>query len=295
MEFPVYLLLPFASSIIYAFSAVIFKKVLDGGVNAWFINFLSNVATCALALPLLFADPMPLGAMPLARPLIAGVIFMVGQMASVLALKQGDVSVATPLLGMKVLLVALFTVIVLHQPVSPGLWAAAFMATFAFVLLRGPKGRSRSNFVSTVLYSLLCAASFALCDILIQKWAPSCGSGKFLTLMFIIIAVLSLVFIPIFRAGPLSYSLNTWKWLGWGILFIALQAIGMGIALSYFGNATATNIVFSSRGIWSVLIVWKLGVLFENKEKDAGKKTMIARLAGSALLFAAIVLVIIKH
>ena len=140
MEFPVYLLLPFASSIIYAFSAVIFKKVLDAGVNAWFINFLSNVATCALALPLLFADPMPLGAMPLARPLIAGAIFMVGQMASVLALKQGDVSVATPLLGMKVLLVALFTVIVLHQPVSPGLWAPAFMATFAFVLLRGPKG-----------------------------------------------------------------------------------------------------------------------------------------------------------
>ena len=295
MEFPVYLLLPFLSSIIYAFSAVIFKKVLDAGTDPWFINFLSNAATCVLALPLLFADPMPLGAMPLARPLIAGVIFMVGQMASVLALKQGDVSVATPLLGMKVLLVALFTVTVLHQPVSPGLWAAAFMAAFAFVLLRGPQGGSRSNFMSTVLYSLLCAASFALCDILIQKWAPSCGSGKFLTLMFIIIAVLSLVFVPIFRAGPLSYSLKTWKWLGWGILFIALQAIGMGIALSYFGNATATNIVFSSRGIWSVLIVWRLGALFGNKEKDAGKKTMVARLAGSTLLFAAIVLVIIKH
>jgi EamA-like transporter family. len=291
----VYLLLPFVSSIIYTFSAVIFKKLLDDGVNPWFINFLSNVATCVLALPLLFADPMLMHSMPFVRPLIAGLVFMVGQMASLLALKHGDVSVATPLLGMKVLLVALFTVIVLYQPVSPGLWAAAFMATFAFVLLRGPKSRSRSNFLSTVLYSLLCAASFALCDILIQKWAPSCGSGKFLTLMFIIIAVLSLVFLPFFRLEPLSYSSKAWKWLSWGIFFIALQALGMGIALSYFGNATATNIVFSSRGIWSVLIVWRFGALFGNKEKEAGTNTMIARLAGSTLLFAAIALVIIKH
>jgi drug/metabolite transporter (DMT)-like permease len=295
VEFPVYLLLPFASSILYTFSAVIFKKVLDAGVNPWFINFLSNVATCVLALPLLFADPMPLRSMPIAQPLIAGLIFMVGQMASVLALKQGDVSVATPLLGMKVILVAAFTVLVLCQPVSIELWAAAFMATLAFVLLRGPKGRSRSNFLSTALYSLLCAASFALCDILIQKWAPSCGSGKFLTLMFIIIAAASLGFVPFFRFGPRLYSPETWKWLWWGIFFIALQALGMGIALSYFGNATATNIVFSSRGIWSVLVVWRLGALFGNKEKDAGAKAMTARLAGSTLLFAAIALVIIKH
>jgi drug/metabolite transporter (DMT)-like permease len=295
VKFPLYLFLPFISSIIYTFSAVIFKKILDAGVNPWFINFLSNVATCVLALPLLFVDPMPLTAMPFWQPLIAGLVFMVGQMASVLALKQGDVSVATPLLGMKVLLVAVFTVIVLCQPVSPGLWAAAFMATFAFVLLRGPRGRSRSNFLSTVLYSLLCAASFALCDILIQKWAPSCGSGKFLTLMFIIIAVASIGFIPFFRFGPLLYSSNTWKWLWWGALCIALQAIGMGIALSYFGNATATNIVFSSRGIWSVLIVWRLGAMFGNREREAGTKAMVARLAGSTLLFAAIALVIIKH
>jgi drug/metabolite transporter (DMT)-like permease len=169
------------------------------------------------------------------------------------------------------------------------------MAAFAFVLLRGPGGRSRKNFLSTVLYSLLCASSFALCDILIQKWAPSCGSGKFLAVMFIIIAAASLVFVPFFRLEPLSYSSNTWKWLGLGTLCIALQALGMGIALSYFGNATATNIIFSSRGIWSVLIVWRLGALFGNNEREAGAKTMAARLAGSTLLFAAIALVIIKH
>jgi hypothetical protein len=69
----------------------------------------------------------------------------------------------------------------------------------------------------------------------------------------------------------------------------------MGVALSYFGNATAVNIVFSSRGIWSVLIVWRFGALFDNKESFAGKSAMFARLAGSTLLFAAIALVIIKQ
>jgi len=295
VNFPLYLLLPLASSVFYAISAMIFKKVFDSGVNPWLLNFLSNIATCILAVPLLFVDGTHARGMPLYQPICVGLIFMVGQMSSMLALKQGDVSVATPLLGMKVFLVAVFTVLVLNQGVSLGLWAAAAMVTISFILLRGPKGGQRGHFLSTVLYSLLCASSFALCDILIQKWAPACGSGRFLGYMFIEIGLASIIFLPFFGGMIFSYSKKTWKWTSYAMFFIALQAIIMGIALSYFGNAAAMNIVFSSRGIWSVFIVWRFGAIFNNKESDAGKNVMLARLAGSTLLFAAIALVIIKQ
>jgi drug/metabolite transporter (DMT)-like permease len=294
VHFPAYLLLPLGSAVFYSLSAIIFKKEMGNGANPWLINFFSNVATCILTIPLLLVHRPAAPHLPLALPLLASIVFMIGQITSLLALRCGDVSVATPLLGTKVILVAFLTMAVLSQPVSLELWTGAFMAMFAFVLLRGPKGQTRTRYVPTFFYSLACSASFALCDILIQKWAPLYGAGAFLMYMFGMIAFLSLGFIPFFPKPPLSYPSATWKWLFFGVVFIALQAVGMAIALGYYGNATATNIVFSSRGIWSVLIVWRFGDWFNNREKFFGKSVMFGRLAGSVLLFAAIVLVIIR-
>lgn len=292
---PAYLFLPLFSSILYTVSVIIFKKILKTGVNSWVINFLSNIASGTLAVPFYFVDPLSSHHASFFQPFIVGLLFLVGQTTSFFALKSGDVSVATPLLGIKVILVALFTVIVLAQPVSLELWVAAFLASSAFILLRGPRDQVHTNFTATVAYSFISALCFALCDILIQKWAPAYGSGKFLALMFMSVSIYSLGFIPFFRTAPLSYSSATWRWLIAGVLFIALQTIGMAIALSYFGNATEVNIIYSLRGIWSVLLVWWFGQWFENREKDAGKTTMVARLVGSMLLFAAIVLIVIKY
>jgi hypothetical protein len=72
---------------------------------------------------------------------------------------------------------------------------------------------------------------------------------------------------------------------------MAVQALMFVFALSKFGRATALNIAYSSRGVWSVVLVWAVGHWFKNVERDAGHRVMMTRLGGAALVLIAVVLV----
>jgi hypothetical protein len=68
------------------------------------------------------------------------------------------------------------------------------------------------------------------------------------------------------------------------------QAIVLITTLAVFGDGTAVNIVYSARGIWSVVAVIYIGRWFENEEKRLGKAAMSWRLGGALFLSAAIIL-----
>ena len=72
------------------------------------------------------------------------------------------------------------------------------------------------------------------------------------------------------------------------------QSIRLIVAVSTHGKATAINVVYSARGLWSVLAVWWLGHWFGNTERERGAQVLRCRLVGALLLMAAIVLVILK-
>ena len=50
------------------------------------------------------------------QPVVAGALFFAGQVFTLLALTTGDVSVATPVLGLKIVLVALLSVVLIGDP-----------------------------------------------------------------------------------------------------------------------------------------------------------------------------------
>jgi hypothetical protein len=52
-------------------------------------------------------------------------------------------------------------------------------------------------------------------------------------------------------------------------------------------------VVYSARGLWSVLAVWWVGHWFGNTERDRGGSVLRTRLFGAALLLVAIVLVVV--
>ena len=59
-----------------------------------------------------------------------------------------------------------------------------------------------------------------------------------------------------------------------------------------FGDATAMNVVYSARGVWSVAAVWLIGHWFANTEAELGGNVFRYRLGGAALMTAAIVLIV---
>jgi hypothetical protein len=75
------------------------------------------------------------------------------------------------------------------------------------------------------------------------------------------------------------------------------MGLGMFICVSLFRHpnaAAAVNIVYNSRGIWSVLLVWFAGSWFGNVEREQGINVMLARLSGSAMLLIAIALTLLQ-
>ena len=295
MVIPLYILLPLIAAVVYTVAAMLFKKVIDHGANLWYINFLSNIVTCLFMLPVYFASNHPGGPIPYVPAFVISVFFIAGQAFSLFALRSGDVSVATPLLGTKVLMVALFTIILLGIPVPLLWWIASILAVVALLMLRGKDSKSKKSFVPTALFSLLCALGFALSDIYIQKWAPVYGPDRLVFAVFVMVAILSLGFIPFFRKTRLLFKFPVSFFFSLSIVCIALQSVLVAVALSRFGNATAVNIAFSSRGMWSVLFIWLFGSLIGNNEHMLGRKIFWQRLAGSACILLAIILVMVKN
>lgn len=293
MSVPFYLLFPLASAIGYAIAAMMLKRAMAFGVGPWRLTFFSNWGMGLVALPLLLFPGETGGESPWHLPVWTALTFFLGQAFTFLALFRGDVSVATPLMGTKVLFVAAVTVLLLGETVPAPWWVAAFLATAALGLLGGGRSALKGKLWPTIPYALVSAFFFALTDVLVQKWGPGWGATRFLPAMFGLVAFYSLVFLPFFRNPLLAVNRGGWRWLIGGSCLLGLQGVILGYALAAFGEATAMNIVYSSRGIWSILLVWLAGPLFMNDERSLGTGVMVRRLIGAGMLLAAVGLVVL--
>src|SRR5205085_6617952 len=110
------------------------------------------------------------------QPALAAVLFVGGSILNFLSLDRGDVSIATPVLGLKIILVALLTTLLVGNAVTPRVWAAAALSTLAIALLN--RTRTAHHHVTiTILAAGTSALTFALFDVLVQKWSPPWGTG----------------------------------------------------------------------------------------------------------------------
>src|SRR5260221_11766828 len=81
------------------------------------------------------------------------------------------------------------------------------------------------------------------------------------------------------------------RWVAGGAVCLALQAIMIVSSIALYGQATVANVLYSSRGLWSVLAVWLVGHWFANREREHSRRILVWRLLGATLLMAAILMV----
>jgi len=296
-NFSIYLILPLGLGLLYSIAAMAYKRAMADGVDIWRLIFFSNLATAIILMPLMVLIEKPHPQASLYQPLLAGCAFFGGMMLNIRALQKGDVSVATPLLGTKVLFVAFFTIVVLNERVRPSLWLAAILVVMGLKMLQGGAGRIHRWFWPTAFFAMGSSSAFALCDVFFQSWARHWGVGLFIPLVFAVVCVLSLGLLHRFPARTHPFSASARRWIFVACALNGLQTLGMFICISLFRHAnaaTAINIVYNSRGIWSVLLVWLIGPWFGNIEREYGMQVMITRLTGSALLLGAIAITLLK-
>lgn len=91
------------------------------------------------------------------------VSYLAGQWLLFLALKQADSSQVSPLLGLKIPMLALFTALILRQPVSPMAWVAVCLCTGAGLLIAPPGGLRDRRALTIVAAVCVCYCAADLC------------------------------------------------------------------------------------------------------------------------------------
>ena len=243
---------------LYAIAAVVLKRSAELGAGVWRTAFVANLI-CSL----LFLGLLPLGGElhPALwwQPLVTGACFVAGQWLTFTAFEQGDVSVATPVLGVKILLVASLVTWLGGESLPARLWLAAAVATAGVALLnRRPAEGGRHDIGRTILIAGAAAMVFAVFDVLVQLWSPRWGAGRFLPLTMGAAAVVSFALVPRFRAPLSAIDRAAWPWLLAGSLLIGLQSVIFVSTIARWGQAALGNVAYSSRGLWTVILAWGL-------------------------------------
>lgn len=288
---PLSLLLPLIAGIIYAAGALLVKRSAELGVGVWRTAFVANVVCALFFQPLLLMD----GTIHWHlwwQPLLVALCFVVGQWLTFISIDTGDVSVATPVLGLKILLVATLVTIFSGTDLHWQLWVAAILATVGIALLNQGGGHATHHHVGrTIVTASLAAMAYAVFDVLMQAWAPAWGVGRFLPIAMGLSGVLSVGFVARFRAPLSAIPRRTWPWLLGGTVTMATQSVLFVFTIAQWGEAAAANVVYSSRGLWSVVLVWVFGHWVHSREQHLGGRVLAWRMAGATLMTAAIALV----
>ena len=286
------LLLPLVAAFVYATGALLVKRSAELGVGVWRTAFVANVVCALFFQPLLMLGGT-IHSHLWWQPLLVALCFVLGQWFTFISLDTGDVSVATPVLGLKILLVATFVTIFRGTELRWQLWVAAILATVGIALLN-QRGRhaAHQHVGRTIVTASLAATAYAVFDVLIQAWAPAWGVGRFLPIALGVSGLLSCVFIRAIPRSPVGDSTPH-------LAMAPLRHRHLGHAVCTClclrsrngGQAAATNVVYSSRGLWSVVLVWVFGHWVKSREQHLGGRVLAWRMAGATFMTAAIVLI----
>ena len=279
------------AAIAFALGSMMYKRAYAEGATLAHTAILNNVVLGIVFLPLLALEKRPVAWEKWHQPVITSFFYVIGHLLNVVALRFGDVSLATPLLGSKIIFVALVGWLVFGSQISGGLWAAAALASIGVAMMGYTEVHFSRRLGLTTTTALGSALFFSLTDSAIQAWGSGFGGWSFLALQFAGLGAFSLLMLPWFGMRSLRAPASAWKWIFAGIALSGLQAILITCTIAFWKNAVGVNVVYATRGFWSIVFVWTVGHWVQNTERATiGGRGMALRLGGTVLIFGAMVL-----
>lgn len=225
---------------------------------------------------------------------VIGAMFVLGQLLTYLAFQVGDVSVATPVFGIKVIIVATLQSLFAGEFISGRIWLAGIMATSGVVLIQWVDSAAtkldRRKTVLSIVVAGLAALTLSLFDVSLQAWAKEINTYDFMPVMFGFVGLFSLVLLPKVDSVRQLQTTGSFRWMLFATILMAMQAFSMCFSLAEFGDAARINIVYALRGLWGVLLAWALAKRLQTEEAHLPRIVMIRRLAGAGLLTGAVLI-----
>ena len=264
----------------------------------------SHLLMAAVCIPFTWAawpaspPPVRLFALPLA--LSVG-FYLFGQASLFAALKRVEASRMAPLLGLKIVMLAVIVSFVLGHVLDTRQWLAVALSVAAAVMLQAGRGAVPAGAFGFVLSCCLC---FAISDIFIIRLIDGLQAGAMTSsvvvsrlhagglAMALTYGVCGLLFVPL-AVGLRPYTRTDWVAAAqyasaWLVSMVGLYCC-FGLVGVVFGN-----ILQSTRGVMSVAIGAALANLgWHELEQRVDRATLLRRLAAALLMTAAIALYVV--
>lgn len=141
-----------------------------------------------------------------------------------------------------------------------------------------------------MILALISAAGFGCTDVMMQKWGPAWNGRIFLFYSMTTCALLSFLLFPLFRRALFRTPRTNWCWLIVGSTVNAFQAILLYLGIVTFGKAAQLNVLYNTRTLWAILLIWLLGHLLQNFEFRASREIIIRRIIGALMILGAVFL-----
>jgi drug/metabolite transporter (DMT)-like permease len=270
----------------YAVAAIFSKRALEAGAGILRLSFVTNLAFVPVFAFVLLRHE---GTIPWEQwlfPVLTGVLFFGGQVFTFAAIRVGDVSLQTPMMGTKAVFVVIIAVILGTEKIGLSMLVAAIISMLAVALL-GFSGVKGHKVGVTLGLALLSALFFAGSDTMVGFYGRDFGVPMFLFITMCVNALCSFALIPFFNGGMREISSAAWPWILLSAVLMAGQALLLNYTLASYQNVAAINVLYTTRGLWSVLLgLVTVGAVLEISKAE--RRVFKLRLAGALMMCAAI-------
>jgi drug/metabolite transporter (DMT)-like permease len=232
--------------------------------------------------------------------LIYSVLLAIGMLVGFKSINMGDASIISPIMGSKVVFVAIGTYIFSIGSISNEVIISVVLCVISIIFLGiefkktdiEKQDKYGKDIIIPILLALIAITFLGISDIVIQEKAPEMNKLMFMLVGSTVVAAFFLIkgYITDTRIKTVSKSVKKWIWLsgisngGTGIL--------LAVAIAYYGHATEFNIIMGSRGVISVIAVALFANALKLRESKKSKITLFFRLLGSVCILVATALVL---
>ncbi|MGF1531933.1 MAG: EamA family transporter [Puniceicoccaceae bacterium] len=286
-------LLPLLSALTYALGSFAYKKAGTENVGSTRLYFIQSQVSLPLFLFLSIGHWDLQEAADLIVPIYVGLTFFCGWLFTLFAIKSGDVSLQTPLMGMKVAFVALLAAALGLSRPDTNLWGAVILASVAVFILGFPRRRKEGKTARTVGFVTISCLFFAASDVLIGAAAADFGLFPFLAVVVVTNAVLSFGLFPFFQGSLTSINPAGWKWSLIGAGLMTLQILTLTSYMGITGEAAIANVLFSTRGLFAVALGSVAARFLALPSERLVPFVYCQRMIGALLMVAAVTLVFV--
>lgn len=281
-----------AAAWLHALSFTLAKQLWQHSSDPVQIMTYGQVSCALLALPAAgWIGVAPLLQAPGAI-LLLSVAIVAAQFTFTQAMRAGDASFVVPMMGFKLLIVAVLSAFWLGEIYKPLVYvgaAGAFASLFLLTDGRPPKS------LSSVFWVLVTCTLFGFIDVLIVRLIHQGLSP--MAIAFYVMVGPSLLLLPLllhrlrgrwglsraFGRDLAGYSLTQ-------VAGLVLLMLAFGLA----GKATIINILQTSRGLWVLVVVYGLGKLGLNGMERLSARQYAWRVSGASLMMCSLAVVILS-